>query len=131
MYVYNLQEKKPENFVLKFSLIKKIWNSSGDKGICCTLFPGCITTSWGEWTECTKTCDGPGQQFRNRNYVNPDDSAVNCNETLVEERPCGEEPCISKYKLIICSYCNFSSTLKSESSEAKLFSGVSSSFTVA
>lgn len=23
MYVYNLQEKKPENFVLKFSLIKR------------------------------------------------------------------------------------------------------------
>lgn len=59
----------------------------------------CITTSWGEWTECTKTCDGPGQQFRNRNYVNPDDSAVNCNETLVEERPCGEEPCITECEI--------------------------------
>lgn len=49
---------------------------------------------------------------------------------LVEEWLCGEELCISKYKLIICSYCNFSFMLKLEFSEVKLFLGVLSFFIV-
>lgn len=51
------REKKLENFVFFY---KKIWNFSGDKGICCILFLGCIIILWGEWIECIKICDGLG-----------------------------------------------------------------------
>lgn len=72
--------------------------SNEETGPCNQDISCCITTPWSEWTDCTKTCDGPGKQFRNRQYVDPADANV-CNETLVDDKDCGTDPCITECEI--------------------------------
>lgn len=66
---------------------------SDDRGQC--PIQNCAWADWSEWTTCSKTCDGGGQQTRLRSIATQATiGGKPCDpEEMAQTKPCGGEPC--------------------------------------